>query len=469
MNYPLWSLPAKGLLIAAVAIVHVFVSHFAVGGGLFLVLGERKARREGDDALLGYLRRHSRFFILLTLVTGAVTGVGIWFTIGLIHPEAASSLITTFVWAWAIEWTFFFVEIAAAMVYYYGWDRLDARTHERVGWIYCVAAWLSLVVINIILSFMLTPGGWITTRGFLDGLLNPTCVPSALARTFAAIGLAGLYALVTAASLRDERLKEKVARYAGRWIAAMAIALPVALVGFLAAAFLAGVPLGEPLGGPGAGIGGIATALVSGSPSGNPIVIRAVRTVFLASAGTLLLSIVATRLRPRRYGLALALATLACAFVAFGAGEWIREDLRKPYVIGQYMFVNGVRVAPAPGAGPDRFSAASLDQAGVLQATPWRRHPEIMPAGRPVEREGEEVFRLLCSRCHTIQGYVGVRPLVAGRQQSEIEAMLAHLDTWRGRRMPPFTGTQGERAALAAFLVRLGDTSSFVPSRGGSR
>jgi len=35
MNYPVWYVPAfgGGLLIAMVAIVHVFVSHFAVGGG----------------------------------------------------------------------------------------------------------------------------------------------------------------------------------------------------------------------------------------------------------------------------------------------------------------------------------------------------------------------------------------------------------------------------------------------------
>ena len=158
MNYPVWDIPASGLLIAVIAILHVFVSHFAVGGGLFLVLVERKARRDGDDALLGYARQHSRFFILLTLVFGAITGVGIWFTIGLVHPPATSSLINTFVWGWAIEWTFFVTEIAAAMVYYYGWDRLSARRHMAVGWIYLAAAWLSLVVINGILTYMLTPG-----------------------------------------------------------------------------------------------------------------------------------------------------------------------------------------------------------------------------------------------------------------------------------------------------------------------
>ncbi len=85
MNYPVWEVPflGGGLLIAAVAIVHVFISHFAVGGSFFLVLTERKAYREGDDHLLRHARESALFFILLTLVFGALTGVGIWFAIGL--------------------------------------------------------------------------------------------------------------------------------------------------------------------------------------------------------------------------------------------------------------------------------------------------------------------------------------------------------------------------------------------------
>ncbi len=233
MNYPLWSLPAPGLLIALVAIVHVFISHFAVGGGFFLVLAERKAKRENDGAMLGYVRRLSGFFALLTLVLGAVTGVGIWFTIGLVHPQATSSLIGIFVWAWAIEWTFFVVEIAAATVYYYGWDRLDAATHERVGWLYAASAWLSLVVINGILTFMLTPGAWLTTGNMWDGLFNPTYWPALVARTFTAVGLAGLFVMLTAAGLEDRDLKHKVTRYAAKWILPMTIALPLAIVWFL--------------------------------------------------------------------------------------------------------------------------------------------------------------------------------------------------------------------------------------------
>jgi cytochrome bd-type quinol oxidase subunit 1 len=118
MNYPVWNVAfGAGLLIAVVAILHVFVSHFAVGGGLFLVVTERKARRNKDSALLEWLKSHTKFFVLVTVVFGVVSGVGIWFTIGLISPMATSNLIHAYVWGWAIEWIFFFVEITAALLY----------------------------------------------------------------------------------------------------------------------------------------------------------------------------------------------------------------------------------------------------------------------------------------------------------------------------------------------------------------
>jgi len=53
MNYPSWQIGIPGgLLIALVAVVHVFISHFAVGGGAYLVLLERKANRADDRDLL---------------------------------------------------------------------------------------------------------------------------------------------------------------------------------------------------------------------------------------------------------------------------------------------------------------------------------------------------------------------------------------------------------------------------------
>ncbi|MBF0530833.1 MAG: cytochrome C, partial [Deltaproteobacteria bacterium] len=80
MEYPIWYLNewGGGLLIALTATVHVFISHFAVGGGLFLVLTEMKAYRENSELIRNYARSHTRFFLLLTMVFGGLTGVGIW-------------------------------------------------------------------------------------------------------------------------------------------------------------------------------------------------------------------------------------------------------------------------------------------------------------------------------------------------------------------------------------------------------
>ena len=95
MNYPVWQLDflGGGFLVVLIAVFHVYIAHFAVGGGLFLVLAERKAHRENNPAILDYVRKHARFFLVVTMVLGSITGVGIWFIISLLNP-AASSVLT---------------------------------------------------------------------------------------------------------------------------------------------------------------------------------------------------------------------------------------------------------------------------------------------------------------------------------------------------------------------------------------
>jgi len=86
------------------------------------------------------------------------------------------------------------VEIASLLIYYYTFNKMDARSHVIVGWIYFIAAWLSLFLIDGIISFMLTPGRWVETKSFWDGFFNPSFVPSLFFRTFVALSLAGIYA-----------------------------------------------------------------------------------------------------------------------------------------------------------------------------------------------------------------------------------------------------------------------------------
>jgi fumarate reductase subunit D len=133
VEYPIWHLfaLAGGFWIALIGTFHVYLAHFAVGGGLYLVLAELYARRLGSPALLAHVKRHARLFLLVTMVAGGVTGVGIWFTIGLLSPQATSTLLKVFVYAFATEWVFFLGEIVALLVYYYGFDRMEAADHMR--------------------------------------------------------------------------------------------------------------------------------------------------------------------------------------------------------------------------------------------------------------------------------------------------------------------------------------------------
>ena len=497
MNYPVWELPAPGLLIAVVAILHVFISHFAVGGGLFLVLAERKARREGDADFLGFVRGLSRGFILLTLVLGAVTGVGIWFTIALVQPQATSALVTTFAWAWAIEWLLFATEIAAAMVYYYGWDRLSPRTHLTVGWVYFVSAWASLAVIAGILAFMLTSGDWVRTRSFADGFFNPTYLPMVALRTAVAVGLAGLYVLFAASFLKDADLKARMARWsATRWIVPAAVLVPLALLWYLSAAAGAGVAVAETLGAESAAPAAVLAAVFGTTNTGHPIVRGAARVALAGTALLVLASLALVALRARRYGRLEASLLMVLGIASMGGGEWVREGLRKPWVIDRYMFVNGVRATAPPGGGgtagspaDDPFALDTLARRGVLATSPWAAvgtawRPgdpafEGLPAGERATleaRAGREVFKLECSACHTERAHLGVRRLVQGKSVAAITAILdaaarpitadgrpgawsdpgVRVASWLGRRMPPFAGTAAEKRALAVHLARLG-------------
>jgi cytochrome bd-type quinol oxidase subunit 1 len=413
MNYPAWQLAIPGgLLIGMVAVLHVFLSHFAIGGGAYLVLAEHAAYKKDDAELLAYVRRHARFFALLTVVLGAVTGVGIWFTISLVSPEATSSLIHAYVWGWAIEWVFFFVEIAAALIYVYQWDRLSRRAHLAVGWIYAVAAWLSLAVINGIITYMLTPGRWLQTRGFWDGFFNPTYFPSLLLRTAMAVALAGMFGLVTARGAARERL----VRRAGAWLA-----VGVVLLVPFAAWYRLRLP-----------------APARGYLAGGIVAVRhAADAAALLAALALVLALVFALWKPRWMNPLITAVLLACGLVVMGSGEYIREVSRKPWSIGGYIYANDVRAA----------DVARITASGAAAASPW-----IAVAGDAPLARGHALFAAQCGNCHSRDGYRAIRTRVRGWDAVFAREMLLHLTLIRGP-MPEFAGNQDDRAALGQYLA----------------
>jgi cytochrome bd-type quinol oxidase subunit 1 len=409
------------MVIGIIAILHVFVSHFAVGGGLFLPLTERKAYRENNPALLEYVKSHSKFFVLVVLVFGAVSGVGIWWSIGLVNPEATATLIHVFVWGWAIEWVFFIVEIAAAFIYYYGWDRLDPKTHLMVGWIYFGAAWASLLVINGILTFMLTPGRWIERQTFASAYFNPGMLPSLVLRTAVCIALAGVYALITSSRVSDEGLRHEVVRYAAQWLLAGTLIIPLAGLWYIST------------------LPRMAREISMGAAPA--VTIFAGLSIFF-SALVVAFTYFGPHLRPRHFNLVFALLLAVLALSTTGVTEWVREAVRKPYIIYDYMYANGLRLA----------DIGRVREQGVLKSALWVRRHEVHP--HALERAGEEVFRVQCASCHTVNGYNSIRFAVKGWSWVMIDYQLGHLSALKGF-MPPFLGTDAERQALGAWLASL--------------
>ncbi len=415
MNYPVWEVaPGGGLLIAMVSILHVFISHFAIGGGLWLVLTETQARRRNDEQLLGFVRGHSRFFMLVTLVLGAITGVGIWFTIALVSPASVSALIHAYVWGWAIEWVFFIVEIAAALVYYHSWQTLAGRTHLAVGWVYFIAAWASLAIINGIITFMLTPGAWLQTKSFWDGFFNPTYWPSLVLRTFVSLGLAGLFTLLSASRLPHDGFRFRVVRYNAVWV----------VVGVIGGA-LAGIWYKTAFPG--------WSDLVVGAV---PILPTMVAWLRIGAIAVLILALWPL-LVPRSWNPAGVVLLGTAALLTFGAGEWAREAGRKPFTIKDYMYSTGLLVSDE-----DKLAAD-----GMMAHTRWFN----TDVGHDRTAIGKELYRAHCQPCHTLDGYNGLRPFLTHWNRETVASLLPRLQHLRAL-MPPWYGDAYENECLTDYL-----------------
>jgi cytochrome bd-type quinol oxidase subunit 1 len=423
MNYPVWELTTfgGGVLIAVIATLHVFVSHFAVGGGLFLVLTEMKAYREKDKRILDYVQGHTKFFLLITMVFGALTGFGIWLIISLLSPAATSVLIHSFVFGWATEWVFFVVEIASLLIYYYTFSRMDSRNHLIVGWIYFIFAWLSLFVIDGIVSFMLTPGRWVETKSFWDGFFNPSFGPSLFFRTFMALSLAGIYGLITSTRIQDDTLRQRMVRYCVLWLA-----VPFVLLVPSAWWYLQVIPPE-------------ARAVIS-DPT---LTVSSVAKAFLVLTPVVFVAGLFMALRlPKSLQQGFSFVLMILAFVYLGSFEMVRESARRPYIIHGYMYSNSILKASLP----------VFQKEGVLKSARWAKNKTVTPANQA--EAGKELFKLLCISCHSVGGFRNdMLERTDSMTSAQFEAVLEEMGDEK-RQMPPFAGNRQEREALTKYVFQ---------------
>lgn len=509
MSYPWWFVPylTSPMVIALIAVVHVLVSQYAVGGGILLARENRYALKKNDSDYRRYWKSHARFFILLTVVFGSLTGVGIWWTIGLASPLATEELIRTFVFGWGIEWVFFIIELVAAFGFYYFWDRLPKGTHIIIGSIYAAAAWISLVLITGITGFMLNSrglfGDWSQTGSFWNAFFNYQFIPQTVIRTGTALILATFYVYLHATwTGTDEKTRVKTIRRMRFPSIVGLILLFLGMVGWLI--FL---PQSSRM-------------MLEGAAAMNVCL-----GLFFAALSAILILLWFGPIRaPQKVTFPLALALFFLGIAAIGAGEFIREAIRKPFVVDRIIYGNQIRVGESgpvsrsgylnsgvwtglylrdlqekypnlkiyspgnvlPGTGlkpssttygfepiSGRNIAAGLSGAAargvdsssdVLQAVAVLDLPEE-GSKRPGNEDwlrmeegdqlalGRVLFLHHCNDCHaSSRGYSAAAPMLTGKTESEMIEFLKRLNRPKFY-MPPWCGNDIEAILLARYLL----------------
>jgi hypothetical protein len=433
--YPVWEVPhlSAGILLAMIATFHILPSHLSVGAMWINVFVETKAYRENRPELLEFIKKYTLLLLVFAYVFGSLSGVGIWYAATVANPRGISGLIHNYVWGWASEWVFFIVEVTGIFIYYYTLNKVDRRTHLKIGWIFTVSSWITMVIITGILSFMLSSGKWPETGGFFDGFFNQTYWPQLFLRSTVMFGISAAYAVAVASRLRNDETRRLVVKTASQWGFAGLLLASGALFWYLQA-----LPEAS------RGLFGM-------------IVPAGLKTGVLVSWGAML----AYFLFARGWPLAVKLVPAVLAILVLFGGIWsmerTREIMRKPYVISSYMYSNQIigHAIPAKGVKAERDR---INGEGILRVSPFVPEGlrEITDGNRL--QAGRMIALIECSACHVLE-QTGLRPLpqmVKKMNLTDAEVAGNVLTALGGfPYMPSFAGTEAEKAALAAFLVSL--------------
>jgi cytochrome c553 len=253
-----------------------------------------------------------------------------------------------------------------------------------------------------------------------------------LLRCCVCCSLAGIWALITASRINGDKqpeLKTGLVQWSVKWLVPSFVATPFILIWYLWM-----VPASQQA---------LLTLGIDTIGSGTfSIITRIALLIIITSATIVGVAYFLAYRNPRYFNLSHAMALLLLALIATGAGEYSREMLRKPYVIGRWMFSNGVRVP----------YISRINQEGYLAHTNWVWNQSASSYSR-----GEAIYRGECGSCHTLGGYRPLKSLLAGRDRANIASFIQMLHDYKPdspyrRYMPPMSGTQQDVADLTDFL-----------------
>lgn len=443
MNFPIIEFPwfGNGTVIALIATIHVLISHGVAIGAISMVVSlEYKAFKTNNMKLDQFAYSLTKWILIVTTTAGAMTGVGIWFTTTVIEPASIGSLLRIFFWAWFAEWIVFVTEVILLIVYFYTWDMWEKGKkwlHVKIGMALAVFSWLTMAIITGVLAAKLTPGKWTETLSFWNAFFNPTYVPSLLFRTFIAIVLAvSFITLIVKFRVKNQDLQKDIFTVFGKW---MLISLPALLV--FGSWYLSRIP-------------DAAYDLVVWSTGMNKdmfTMINIAGLVVLIGFSLWLL------VKPKKVPLILALMVWGASIGYIAEFEMVRESIRKPYIIYDYMFANGVLANEVETYKEEGF-LAHMDFLGVKEVTEENK----LEAGRAL-------YQGQCIACHTIDGWRSKRAFSERLAGWPEENIASYVQTMHEHRpfMPPFVGTEQELEALAHYLATEVSAKNHQLSQGG--
>lgn len=431
MNFPVVEFPwlGNGTVIAVIAIIHVIISHgVAIGVTTLMVTMEYRAIQTKNAQLEQVARKLSKWVLILTTTVGAMTGIGIWFSTTVIQPDSIGSLLRIFFWAWFVEWLVFVSEVALLLVYYYTWDKWKGAKraiHNRIGIALAIFGWITAAIITGILSAKLTPGRWTETLSFWNAFFNPTYLPSLAFRTFLAVMLAvALLSFPIKVFVKNKSLQEDVFKVLGFWTA---ICLPGILISGLW--YLQSIPKE-------------AYDMIVWSTGMTDQVFKVLNLLGLFAFVIFAFWMV---IKPNRLPLILSIAIFGTSMAFIAEFEAVRESVRKPFIIYDYMYANGVLAK-----NEDLYK-----EEGYLKHSTFSKVKEVTEANRA--DAGMELYRGQCMSCHTVDGWREKRAFKERLAGWDEEGIASYIKTLHEARpfMPPFVGTDEELDALAHYLAEV--------------
>jgi len=139
--------------------------------------------------------------------------------------------------------------------------------------------------------------------------------------------------------------------------------------------------------------------------------------------------------------------------------EKIRETIRKPYIAGEFVWVNQIISRDVPAKGIES-EVPVIDQKGLLTVNAFVPEGLKKINSQNEIMAGKAIAILQCSGCHNVTGSTGLRPFAQKFEgMADPNVVYGFLTGYLRDNPPPYmpklVGTDEEIKALSAYIAHL--------------